>query len=146
MVPGWVVHRMDGHELLERLRVAVNGHDLEAVVACFTDDYVNETPAHPARGFAGRDQVRTNWERIFAGVPDVAATIVRAAVDGEVVWSEWELTGTRVDGVPQTLRGVNVFGVRGDQFGWARFYLEPVDIGDDGVDAAVGRIAEAQGR
>ena len=51
--------------MIERLRRATDAHDVEAIVACFTDDYVNETPAHPARGFVGRDQVRANWSRIL---------------------------------------------------------------------------------
>jgi len=135
----------DPSELVERLRQSVDAHDLDAVVACFTDDYRNETPAHPERGFEGREQVRTNWQRIFAGVPNIRARVLRMAVDGDAVWSEWEMGGTRPDGVPQMLRGVVIFGVAGSQFGWARFYLEPVDAGAGGVDAAVGKIVEAEG-
>lgn len=136
---------MDPNGLVEQLRRAVDAHDLDAVVACFARDYHNETPAHPARGFEGHEQVRTNWTRIFAGVPDVTARILRTAVDGDVIWTEWELGGNRPDGVPQLLRGVIIFGVAGDQLAWARFYLEPVDAGEDAVDAAVGRIVEAEG-
>jgi len=43
--------------LVERLRQSVDDHDLDAMVDCFATDYVNETPAHPGRGFTGRDQV-----------------------------------------------------------------------------------------
>lgn len=136
---------MDPSEVVERLRQSVDAHDLDAVVACFTDDYRNETPAHPGRGFEGRDQARTNWQRLLAGVPNITARVLRTAVDGDAVWSEWEMGGTRPDGVPQLLRGVIVFGVVGSQFGWARFYLEPVDAGEGGVDAAVGKIVEAEG-
>ena len=39
--------------IVDRLRRATNDHDLEAVVACFTTDFRNETPAHPERGFTG---------------------------------------------------------------------------------------------
>jgi ketosteroid isomerase-like protein len=131
---------VDPHALLEQLRTAVDDHDLDAVVGCFSADYRNETPAHPLRRFEGRDQVRTNWQRIFAGLPDVAATVLRTAVDGTTVWSEWELGGLRPDGEPQLLRGVVIFGTSGTQFTWARFYLEPVDAGTGGVDAAVGRV------
>lgn len=131
-------------DLLERLRQAVDAHDIEAVVACFAPGYHNETPAHPDRGFEGRRQVRTNWTRIFAGVPDISATVLRTAVDGDVVWSEWELGGHRPDGVQQVLRGVIIFGTRAGQFAWARFYLEPVDSGEGGVDAAVGRVVDAE--
>ena len=60
---------------------AVNGHDLDALAACFAADYRNETPVHPARGFVGRDQVRRNWEQLFGGIPDLAGTITRARRD-----------------------------------------------------------------
>ena len=61
----------DPNAFVDRLLQATNDHDLEALVACFADDYENETPVHPARGFRGREQVRRNWEQIFAHVPDV---------------------------------------------------------------------------
>jgi len=126
-------------ELLDQLRQAVNAHDLDGIVACFASDYRNETPAHPSRGFEGRDQVRANWSRILSGMPDVVATVNRKVVDADVVWSEWEISGARPDGAAQALRGVMILGVEGEQFAWCRFYLEPVDAGDGGVDAAVGR-------
>lgn len=125
--------------VVERLRQATDDHDIDALVDCFSETYRNETPAHPDRSFDGRDQVRTNWERIFAGVPDIRATVLRTVVDDDVVWSEWEMSGTRRDGQPQLMRGVIIFGISGEQVSWARFYLEPVDAGDD-VNAAVGRL------
>jgi ketosteroid isomerase-like protein len=126
-----------GQVVIDRLLRATNDHDVDALVACFAEDYENETPVHPARGFHGREQVRRNWEQIFAFVPDLRAEVLRCAVDGEVAWTEWEMTGTRRDGTAHHLRGVIVFGVRNDLACWARFYLEPVD-GDTGtVDDAV---------
>lgn len=122
---------------VERLRQAVDDHDLDAVVACFAADYRNETPAHPRRGFEGHAQVRANWQRIFTAMPDVSARVLRTALDGDVAWSEWELGGHLAEGTAQTLRGVIIFGTADDRLVWARFYLEPVDEGDDGVDAAV---------
>ena len=125
--------------LLDRLLGATNAHDLDALVACFAEDYANETPAHPERGFVGREQVRRNWEQIFAGVPDVAATVLRRSTEGDTVWSEWEMSGTRRDGAAHLMRGVILFGVSNGQASWARFYLEPVQTGDGGVDDAVRR-------
>ena len=133
---------MTPDHMVAQLRQAVDEHDLEALVDCFTDDYRNETPAHPGRGFVGRDQVRTNWQRIFTGVPDITAEVVRTAVSGDVVWSEWEMRGTRPDGTPHLLRGVIVFGVTDGRASWARFYLEPVDDGEGGVNAAIGEIVD----
>jgi ketosteroid isomerase-like protein len=126
-----------GGALLERLAGAVSGHDLDALEGCFAPGYRNETPAHPAQGFTGRDQVRRNWEQIFTFVPDITARVLRHARDGEVVWSEWEMTGTRRDGTAHQMAGVVVFGVRDGRFIWARFYLEPVQAAGADVNEAV---------
>ena len=124
-------------EVIERLLEATNDHDLEALVACFAPDYVNETPAHPARGFAGSRQVRGTWEQIFAFVPDLRADISTRTIDGDTVWTEWTLRGTRRDGTPHEMAGVILFGVAGGLIRWARFYLEPVDRSETNVDAAI---------
>lgn len=126
-----------GQALLDRLTTATNGHDLEALVDCFAPDYRNETPAHPARGFTGRDQVRRNWEQIFTFMPDITARVLRSCCQGEVVWSEWEMTGTRPDGTAHQMAGVMIFGVRDGRFSWVRFYLEPVQAGGPDASQAV---------
>ena len=127
----------EGRAVVDRLVKATNEHDLEALVACFAEDYVNETPAHPARGFRGREQVRRNWETIFAFVPDVHAEVVACSTDGDTVWTEWHMTGTRGDGSAHVMRGVIIFGVAGGVARWARFYLEPVDEESTDADGAV---------
>jgi ketosteroid isomerase-like protein len=126
--------------VVERLMQAVNAHDLEAMVACFADDYLNETPAHPRRGFRGNEQVRRNWTQILAGVPDLRASVPRMAVDGDAVWTEWDMSGTRRDGGAHAMRGVVIFRVAGDVIASARFYLEPVEETSGDADAAVGRL------
>lgn len=122
--------------VVHRLRQAVDDHDLDRIVDCFHDAYVNETPAHPGRGFRGHAQVRRNWARMLDGIPDLSAEVLRTAVDGSTVWSEWELRGTRRDATAHLMRGVIVFGIEEERAAWSRFYLEPVDdVGD--VDQAV---------
>ena len=123
--------------MIDRLSRATNDHDLEALVGCFAEDYENETPAHPRRSFRGNEQVRRNWERLFTFVPDLRAEVTRSAVDGDVVWSEWEMSGTRRDGSTHRMRGVVIFGVESDVARWARFYLEPVDLSRGTVDDAL---------
>jgi hypothetical protein len=125
--------------MLDRLLAATNGHDLEGLVACFAPDYRNESPLHPSRGFTGQAQVRRNWQQIFASVPDISAEVVRRAVYGDTVWSEWEMRGTRPDGERHLMRGVIVFGVAEGVASWARFYLEPVADTGEGVNEAVRR-------
>jgi len=123
--------------VLDRLLHATNAHDIDAIVACFAPGYRNDTPAHPSRSFTGRDQVRRNWEQILGFVPDIQATVLRASVQDDVIWSEWEHRGTRRDRTPHVMRGVIIFGVEDDVIGWARFYLEPVQEADGDVNQAV---------
>jgi hypothetical protein len=127
---------VDPNVVMDRLERATNEHDIEAIVACFATDYRNETPAHPSRGFVGSNQVRNNWEKILHFVPDLTASILRRAVDGNTVWSEWEQRGTRLDGSEHAMAGVIVFGIEGGVIDWARFYLEPVSDGA-GIDETV---------
>jgi ketosteroid isomerase-like protein len=126
--------------VVERLLEAVNAHDLEAMVACFADDYRNETPAHPQRGFRGNQQVRRNWTQIFAGVPDLRARLPRMTVEGDTVWTEWDIAGTRPDGAVFLMRGVVIFGVTDAAITSARFYLEPVEEASGDVNAHTHRV------
>ena len=126
-------------EVVTRLVAATNAHEIDDLVDCFATEYVNETPVHPQRGFHGRDQVRRNWTSIFAGVPDVTARVVASVAEGQTVWTEWEMSGTRRDGAPHAMAGVIIFGVREDRIAWARFYLEPVEQSSGDVNTAVER-------
>ena len=135
----------DAHPFLARLQQATNDHDLDALVDCFAAEYRNETPAHPGRSFEGTEQVRSNWRQIFGFVPDVRSRVLGYAVDGSEVWSEWEMSGTRVDGTPHLMRGVIVFGLQGDRAASARFYLEPVEHAGTTVDDAVRAQVHADG-
>jgi len=121
----------------DRVCEATNSHDIDRLVDCFTEDYVNETPAHPERGFHGREQVRRNWTQIFAAIPDITAEVIRSDQVGDTVWSEWEMRGTQLDGAEHLMRGVMVFSLDDDRARALRFYLEPVDRSGLDVDQAV---------
>lgn len=117
---------MSRSPFLNRVQEAVNAHDVDGIVECFTPDYVNVTPCHPARSFTGPKQVRRNWTAILAGVPDIVTAVLDEQVDGDRVWSEWQMRGTRRDGSPHLMQGVMIFEVDGDRARSCRFYLEPV--------------------
>jgi ketosteroid isomerase-like protein len=129
-----------GLAVVERLRDAMNEHDLEALVDVFDPDVVSETPAHPQRTFRGADQVRRNWEQIFAGVPDLHADLLDAVRHADTVWSEWDWSGTRRDGSPHRMRGVTIQRLRDDRVISVHFYMEPVEEGGPGPGDAVRRI------
>jgi ketosteroid isomerase-like protein len=134
----------EARAVVDRIVAATNAHDLDSLVECFAPDYVNETPAHPQRGFRGREQVRRNWGSIFAGIPDVTTRVTGTVADGNRIWTEWDMRGTRRDGVAHAMAGVVIFAVAGDQVTSARFYLEPLESTSGGVDDAVKRFTSAQ--
>jgi|SRR5215210_993367 len=123
--------------VVERLNAAMNAHDIDAFVACFDDNYESKQPAHPDRAFSGRDQVRENWSAIFDRVPDFSSELVTAGVVGDTEWSEWRWQGTQSDGTRLDMAGVIVCGVADERLRWARLYVEPVEQGGGGIDAAV---------
>ena len=62
--------------------------------------------------------------------------------DGDTVWIEWRMCGTRRDGTAFEFAGVNLFGVRDEQFVWGRIYTELVrDAG--GIDAQIERMTKS---
>ncbi|GAA2727665.1 nuclear transport factor 2 family protein [Cellulomonas aerilata] len=127
--------------LVERLAAAMNAHDLDGAAALFAPGYESRQPAHPARDFSGRAQMRANWEAMFAGVPDFRAELLGSVVDGDTVWSEWHWTGRRTDGEPFEVRGVALFQVRDEQVVGARLYLEDVEREGADIDESVRRLS-----
>ena len=69
--------------LTDRLLAAMNAHDLDGAASLFHPDYRSEQPAHPARAFVGRAQMRANWAAMFTGIPDFQAEICRSVDDGD---------------------------------------------------------------
>jgi ketosteroid isomerase-like protein len=134
--------KVNPKEVLERLHRAVNQHDLEAFVACFHPDYRSEQPVHPNRGFGGREQVRTNWQALFEGMPDFHAELVATAAEGDTVWSEWHWTGSRANEAPLDIRGVTLFGIEAGRIVSGRLYMEEVEEAGGDIDETVRRLAE----
>jgi ketosteroid isomerase-like protein len=125
-------------EIMNRLLAAMNAHDLDAFVACFAPDYDSEQPAHPRRSFRGSDQVRKNWEGVFAGVRDFSADLLVSADIGDgIEFGEWHWHGTYTDASPFGMRGVIVAGIRDDRIAWGRLYMEPVEHGGADIDQMV---------
>src|SRR5262245_57409793 len=124
-------------DVIDRLVAAMNAHDLDAAAGFFHEDYRSEQPAHPGRAFAGRAQMRANWEAMFAGIPDFHAEIRRSVQDGETAWTEWRWSGTRSDGQAFEVRGVTLFEITDDQIVAGRLYLEDVEREVAGIEQAV---------
>jgi len=134
----------DARGLMDRLTAAQNEHDLEAMLACFHEDYRSEQPLFPSRTFEGIDQVRANWSALLEAIPDFHAEILRSAVDGDTVFIEIHWTGTKADGSPLDERGVIIAGIRGDRIAWGRLYADEVEHEGADIDATVRRMAGTQ--
>jgi ketosteroid isomerase-like protein len=90
-------------------------HDLDAIMAHFTDDAIFETPRGPephGRRAVGAEAVRAAFADRFAGIPDVRYQQDEHFVDGDRGASEWTLSGTTVDGDRLELRGCDLWTFR----------------------------------
>ncbi len=126
-------------ELARRWVRALSEHDLDRVADCFAEDYIDEAPARRGEQVHGRDEVRRNFGRLFAELPDLRAEALATATNGQRVWIEWRMYGTRRDGSLMEFVGVNVFEVMNGRFCRGRIYTELVrDAG--GIDAQVDRM------
>lgn len=123
-------------QLIRRLEQSINHHDLEAMAACFAPDYKSEFPAHPERAFQGHAQMKRNWTQLFAAVPDLHANLLGCVGDAQATMAEWAWDGRRPDGAPFAMRGVTVQGIHNDRIVWTRLYMEPLQEGSAGMDAA----------
>ena len=105
-------------DVLERMLGAFNRHDLDAIMALFTDDCVFESPRGPdpwGRRFYGSEEVRTGLGARFTGIPDVHYGDGSHFVSGERGASEWTLTGTTVDGERLEVRGCDLWTFDGNR-------------------------------
>lgn len=123
--------------VLERLTEAQNAHDVDLFTSYFADDYQSDQPAHPGRRFSGRAQVHENWSSVFAGVPDFRADLLAISRDRDVEWGEVYWRGHHTDGSGFAMCGVIIATIRDDRIAAARLYVEPVEHGEEGIDAAV---------
>src|SRR4051812_43795693 len=110
----------DPIEVVSRLQAAMNAHDLEVFVSCFSADYASEQPAAPDRAFRGSEQVRKNWGAVFADIPDFRAELLRTAESDGTVWSEWHWQGTPAAGGSFDWRGVIILGIEDGRIAWGR--------------------------
>ena len=94
---------------------AFNAHDLDAVMEFFSDDCSLDMPRGPepwGQRFVGKAAVREALAARFRGIPDVHYGDARHWVSGNMIVSEWMLTGTRSDGVPVKVRGCDHYEFR----------------------------------
>jgi ketosteroid isomerase-like protein len=131
----------DPGAVAQRWVTALSLHDLEAAVDCFDRDYIDEAPARRGESVQGQDAVRQNFATLLSDLPDLTAKISRTVSDGDEVWIEWGMRGTRRDGTVVEFVGVNIFHALDGRFRSGRIYTEIVrDAG--GIDAQIDRMTK----
>jgi hypothetical protein len=93
-------------DVIDRLLVALNAHDLDAFVACYAPDATIEN-GHDKVVARGHDELRARYGPMFEESPDVRVAPVSRTDVGEFVVQEEHVTGR---GEPQ--RHVAVYQVR----------------------------------
>ena len=93
---------------------AFNRHDLDAIMAFFSDDCTFEMPRGPhsfGQRFGGKRAVREGLGTRFKGIPDVHYGDDRhfISASGDRGVSEWLLTGTATSGERVEVRGCDLF-------------------------------------
>jgi ketosteroid isomerase-like protein len=105
--------------LIERVRSAINRHDLDVFLECFDEDYESEQPLEPERSFRGRDRVRKNWWANLARVPDLRWD---CCVTADAAWCEWRWHGNRADGRRFDVQRVVIYRIEGGRIVRGRLY------------------------
>jgi ketosteroid isomerase-like protein len=109
---------------------AYNRHDVDAIMAFFTDDGVFEGFAGPdpwGERFTGREAVRARVAAFLERVPDAQWIDARHAVVGDRGFSEWTYVGTDSDGTRARRNGIDAFVFRGPLIASKSTYQKRVD-------------------
>ena len=94
---------------------AFNAHDVDAIMAFFTDDCVLEMPRGPAPGgrrLVGKEQVREGIRSRLDGIPDIHYGDDRHWTSGDRGVSEWTIRGTQASGERIEVRGCDLLEFR----------------------------------
>ena len=96
-----------------RFNEAWNRHDIDAVLACMTDDCVFEStrPVPDGDRYEGKARMRAFLESFFTRSPDARFTTEEMITAGDRAVVRWRYDWVR-DGAPGHVRGVDVLRVR----------------------------------
>ncbi len=103
---------------MEALMAAFNTRDLDAVMACMSDDcafHAATGPQTEGTVHRGRAAVRAACAAILDTFPQAAWTEGAHLVTGDTGLSTWRFIGRRADGMTVDVRGCDVFTFDGDR-------------------------------
>jgi len=102
--------------VLERMAEGFARKDVDAILACFTDDAVFETTQGPdpwGERFQGKAQIRVAIEAVFKTLPDIRFEDAKRWAAGDRGVAEWTCVATTPKGHRMAVRGCDLFTFRG---------------------------------
>jgi ketosteroid isomerase-like protein len=105
-------------EALRSVLDGFNAHDVDAILAFFTDDATFDAPRGPhpwGTRFEGKEAIRRGFQARFDGIPDVTYEEDRHFVAGNRGVSEWRLRGTTREGNAIDVRGCDLWEFEDDR-------------------------------
>ena len=108
---------MDIRSTLTELCAAFNAHDLDRIMALFSEDCILEMPRGDkpwGSRLEGKASVREALAKRFQGLPDVHYGNDEHFVDAaaETGISKWTLTGTTLEGTKKEVQGCDFYTFR----------------------------------
>lgn len=116
---------LETEALVDRYNDAWNRHDVDAILAFHTDDSVFENHTSGGRA-AGKLELRTLIDSVFATFPDLSFSTRRAYFTEGVAVLEWTATATHVNPIA---RGARVFPPTGNKLAWNGMDVLPIRDG-----------------
>jgi beta-alanine degradation protein BauB len=102
----------DDATLIQRHDAAWNAQDLDAVMACYTDDVVFQNHTAGESPVEGKDAVRSHIGGIFERWPDMRFSSRRLYLAEGICTSEWTARASARDGRLLEWDGVDVMPLR----------------------------------
>jgi ketosteroid isomerase-like protein len=99
-------------QVLDGLADAFNAHDIDRIMAYFTEDCSLDMPRGPephGKRYLGKEQVRQGLLTRFETIPDVHYGDFEHFHDGNTGMSKWLLTGTTQSGETLEVRGCDFY-------------------------------------
>lgn len=115
--------RTEARELVERIVLAYNDRDIDALVALYQPDITYWSAIDGIQ--EGVDAVREHLEHLHRTLPDERMRAETVITDGQVIVVEFESTGTNPAGRPYRIEFTEVFELRDGKVASIKVYLDP---------------------
>lgn len=103
-------------KVVERCCDAFNQHDVNGILADFAENAIwllAQGPDANGRKLTGKSEIRALLEQRFHDIPDMNWAVIRHFASGNLVCSEWTVTGTPKAGARIDWLGIDIWELQG---------------------------------